>query len=94
MDESENTQTDSLFARFGALDQPQVYTPDECERMESLVAEIHELKRSEDAIILAHSYQTPDIVYGVADFIGDSYGLSQIAAEHSAKKIIFCSSGK
>ena len=53
--------------------------------------EINKLKREQDAIILAHSYQTTDIMYGVADFLGDSYGLSKIAAEHSAKKIIFCS---
>ncbi len=42
-------------------------------------------------MILAHSYQTPDIMYGVGDYVGDSYGLSVTATEHPAKKIIFCS---
>ncbi|MDH3381052.1 MAG: quinolinate synthase NadA, partial [Gammaproteobacteria bacterium] len=37
------------------------------------------------------SYQTPDIMYGVGDYVGDSYGLSVMATKHPAKKIIFCS---
>lgn len=89
MEESENTPTDSLFARFGALDQPQVYTADECKRMESLVAEIHELKRSEDAIILAHNYQRPEI-FEVADFIGDSLELAKHGRDVKQSTIIFC----
>lgn len=56
-----------------------------------LTLEINQLKKEQDAIILAHSYQTPDIVYGVADFVGDSYGLSVQAIEQECKKIIFCS---
>lgn len=56
-----------------------------------MTLEINQLKKEQDAIILAHSYQSPDIIYGVADFVGDSYGLSKIAMEHPAKKIIFCS---
>ncbi len=63
----------------------------DCEVIAPMTLEINQLKRQKDAIILAHSYQTPDIVYGVADFVGDSYGLSQIAAKHPAKMIIFCS---
>jgi len=62
-----------------------------CLAIAPLTLEINRLKKEQDAIILAHSYQTPDIMYGVADFLGDSYGLSKIAAESDAKKIIFCS---
>ena len=56
-----------------------------------MTLEIATLKKEQNAIILAHSYQTPDIMYGVADFLGDSYMLSKIASEHPAEKIIFCS---
>jgi len=64
---------------------------DECKVYSPMTLEINELKKEQDAIILAHSYQSPDIIYGVADFVGDSYGLSKIASEHPAKKIVFCS---
>ncbi|MGE3278354.1 MAG: quinolinate synthase NadA [Candidatus Altimarinota bacterium] len=64
---------------------------DECKVYAPITLEINQLKQEQDAIILAHSYQSPDIIYGVADFAGDSYGLSKIASEHPAKKIIFCS---
>lgn len=67
------------------------WTMTDCEVYAPITLEINQLKKEQDALILAHSYQSPDIVYGVADFVGDSYGLSKIASEHPAKKIIFCS---
>jgi quinolinate synthase len=56
-----------------------------------LTLEINAIKKEKKAIILAHSYQTPDIMYGVADFIGDSYGLSMLSTSVPCEKIIFCS---
>ncbi len=50
---------------------------------------LEELKKQHNAIILAHNYQS-DEVQEVADYIGDSFGLSQIAAETDADVIIFC----
>jgi len=67
------------------------WSHDECEVYAPMTLEINVLKQQQGAIILAHSYQTPDIIYGVADFVGDSYGLSKIAAEHPAGTIVFCS---
>lgn len=67
------------------------YSYGDCLKIAPLTLEINKLKKKQKTIILAHSYQTPDIMYGVADFIGDSYALSKIASKSRAKKIIFCS---
>lgn len=53
-----------------------------------LFEEIEKLKRAKNAIILAHYYQEPDI-QDIADYIGDSLGLSQEAAKTDADVIVF-----
>ncbi|MCX6958943.1 MAG: quinolinate synthase NadA [Verrucomicrobia bacterium] len=54
-----------------------------------LSSEIFRLKKQRNAVILAHNYQIEEI-QKVADFVGDSLGLSQKAAETDADVIVFC----
>jgi quinolinate synthase len=63
-------------------------TPDPA-KVAALQAEVRELAESRDAVILAHNYQVPE-VQDVADYVGDSLGLSQQAAKVENPVIAFC----
>lgn len=61
----------------------------ERDQIQELSLKIRKLKQERKAIILSHVYQRPE-VQDVADFIGDSLGLSQQAAGTDAEVIVFC----
>ncbi len=65
------------------------WTLQDCLEAAPYTLAINELKKAKNAVILAHSYTTPDLVYGVADFRGDSYQLAQQARICKADIIVF-----
>lgn len=54
------------------------------------IAAIEELKKERGAVIMAHSYQSPEIFHGVADITGDSLALAQAAAKCDSELIVLC----
>src|SRR6201996_2220943 len=59
------------------------------ENIPALQEEVRELAAARGAVILAHTSQLPEI-QDVADYVGDSLGLSQQAASADADTIVFC----
>ena len=55
----------------------------------SWATEVKRLAKQRDAVILAHNYQLPEI-QDIADHVGDSLGLSRVAAQVDASTIVFC----
>src|SRR5512135_3857267 len=70
------------------VDRFPVRTPLPQAQLDALSREILVLKKQLNALILAHNYQVPEI-QDIADFVGDSLGLSQQAAQTKADVIVF-----
>ena len=56
--------------------------------MSNIVEKINQLRKDKNAVILAHYYQE-DAIQSIADYVGDSLGLSQVAAQTDADIIVF-----
>jgi len=66
-----------------------MHAPLTLENFPALKREVRALAEERNAVILAHNYQVPE-VQDVADYVGDSLGLSQQAAATDADLIVFC----
>ncbi|MEM4391070.1 MAG: quinolinate synthase NadA [Candidatus Diapherotrites archaeon] len=84
--DAKEKETKKLYEKLSILG----YSIEECKNLAELTLKIKDLKEKKDAIILAHHYQIPEIIFGVADFVGDSYGLSLEATKVKSKTIVFC----
>ena len=76
---------------YNKINQKERWTIDICKTIAPLTLEINQLKKEKDVFLIAHSYQTPDIIYGVADEVSDSYSLSKSARDASQQTILFSS---
>ncbi len=77
--------TAPIFEKLGKQ-----YKQSHWESLAPYIYEINRLKAEKNAVILAHNYMTPDIFYGVGDFVGDSLMLAREAAKTDAQMIIQC----
>ena len=80
---------DVAEVQLPGVDRFPVRTPTPPAQPDTLSREILALKKELNAVILAHNYQVPEI-QDLADYVGDSLGLSQQAAKTNAEVIVFC----
>lgn len=64
--------------------EPEIYIKAE------IAYQINQLKAEKNAVILGHNYMEPALFHSIPDYVGDSLGLSRIAAETDKDIIVFC----
>ena len=74
---------------YTILDKNETLTVLTVEMRKAMIDEIKALKQQKDAVILAHYYVSPE-VQDIADYVGDSFKLSKIAAGLPNQTLVFC----
>lgn len=84
-------EADRLFRKLSTVEcsPDKKWTYERCLALAPLTLEIKFLKEKRGAVLLAHSYVEPEIIYGVSDYTGDSYKLSRDAQKACADTIVF-----
>ena len=73
------------------IKQPVRWGLETCRAIAPLTLEINQLKRENDVFLIAHSYQTPAIIYAVSDSVADRYSLSNESRDAPQQTISFTS---
>ncbi|MCG3222277.1 MAG: quinolinate synthase NadA [Candidatus Heimdallarchaeota archaeon] len=81
-----NNEIERLYSKLNKLG----WTKEVCEQLAPFTLRINTIKKEKGIKILAHSYQSPEIIFGIADVVGDSLGLAKIATEIEEESIMFC----
>ena len=84
-----NTPVSTCLGELRTSDRARLCRNTKAYDMQDIEKQIKQLKEEKNAIILAHYYQTGDIL-DIADMVGDSYGLSKKARDNDADIIVFC----
>ncbi|MCK4973414.1 MAG: quinolinate synthase NadA, partial [Candidatus Heimdallarchaeota archaeon] len=79
-------EVDRLYSKLAKLG----WTKEVCESIAPFTLRINTIKKEKGIKIFAHSYQTADIIFGVADIVGDSLALAKRASEVEEDTILLC----
>ncbi|MBY9001876.1 MAG: quinolinate synthase NadA [Candidatus Heimdallarchaeota archaeon] len=79
-------EIDRLYSKLSKLG----WTKEACESIAPYTLRINSIKKEKDMKIFAHSYQTADIIFGIADIVGDSLALAKRATEVDEETILLC----
>ncbi len=79
-------EVERLYSKLGKLG----WSKSACESIAPFTLKINTIKKEKGIKIFAHSYQTADIVFGIADIVGDSLALAKKATTVKEDTILFC----